>query len=134
MSKWAPGMRSPNPRGRPRGIIDKRQRLSKAMLEDADAVVSVVMERAKEGDMSAAALVLARVAPALRLVAPTVEFDFDARSSLSAQVEHVLQAIADGKVAPDIGKQIIEAIAQLGSIRQVDDLEARIKALEQHRS
>ena len=84
--------------------------------------------------MSAAALVLARVAPALRLVTPTVEFDFDARSSLSAQVEQVLQAIADGKVAPDIGKQIIEAIAQLGGIRQVDDLEARIKALEQHRS
>jgi hypothetical protein len=126
-------MRSPNPRGRPRGIIDKRQRLSKAMLEDADAVVSVVMERAKEGDMSAAALVLARVAPALRLVAPTVEFDFDARAPLSAQVEQVLQAIADGKVAPDVGKQIVETIAQLGSIRQVDDLEARIKALEEHR-
>lgn len=126
-------MRSPNPRGRPKGIIDKRQRLSKAMLEDADAVVSVVMERAKDGDMSAAALVLARVAPALRLVAPTVEFPFDARAPLSAQVESVLQAIADGKVAPDVGKQIIEAIGQLGSIRQVDDLEARIRALEDHR-
>ena len=132
MSKWAPGMRSPNPRGRPKGIIDKRQRLSKAMLEDADAVVSVVMERAKMKICPPPLLSLL----ALRLHCASSRQRSSSTSmlswSLSAQVESVLQGIADGKVAPDVGKQIIEAIGQLGSVRQVDDLEARIVALEGH--
>ena len=134
MAKWTPGMASPNPSGRPKGIVDRRLRIAKAMLEDADDVVSVVMEKAKEGDMSAAALVLARVAPGLRLTAPLVEFDFDRDDVKSLyQVESVLQAVADGKVTADVAKQIIDAISQLAGVRQVDELESRIRALEEHR-
>ncbi len=131
--EWVKGGKSPNPSGRPRGIVDRRLRLAKAMLDDADDVVSVVMEKAKEGDMSAAALVLARVAPGLRLSAPLVEFDFDSKAPLSTQVESVLQAVANGEVTADVAKQIIESISQLAGVRQVDELEARIRALEEHR-
>ena len=33
---WTPGMKSPNPAGRPKGIVDKRVRLNQQMMADAD--------------------------------------------------------------------------------------------------
>jgi hypothetical protein len=45
-------------------------------------------------------------------------------------VEQVLAAIAAGAVAPDIGKQIIDAIAALSNVRANEELEQRIIQLE----
>jgi hypothetical protein len=129
--KWHKGMRSPNPAGRPKGIRDKRLRVSQALLDAAEGVARIVIEEAKSGDMSAAALVLARVAPALKSQAERVNFDFDSKASLVEQVQSVLQGIADGNVAPDVGRHIIEAIASLSGIRAVEDLELRLSKLEQ---
>ncbi|MBK1671956.1 hypothetical protein CKO35_01325 [Ectothiorhodospira shaposhnikovii] len=89
-----------------------------------------MIDQALEGDSHAASLILARVMPALRAQAEKVEFDFDAKATATEQAEAVLQAIADGLVSPDVGKQIIEAIGSLSSIRQIDELEERLSALE----
>lgn len=129
-STWKKGMKSPNPKGRPRGIIDKRMRITEALMDDASDIARVVIDAALNGDMQAANLVLSRVAPALKPQSECVEFDFDAGAPLPQQVEAVLQAIACGQVAPDTGKQIIEAMGTLGTIRQIDLLEARLAALE----
>ena len=107
---WVKGCRSPNPAGRPKGIVDKRTRVTQALADDAPAIARVVIEAALDGDMQAASLVLSRVAPALRSQAQTVTFDFDPSAPSVRQVEQVLVAIATGEVSPDIGKQIIEAI------------------------
>ena len=45
-------------------------------------------------------------------------------------VQMVLAAIASGAVAPDVGRQIIEAIGALSAIRATEELEARLAALE----
>jgi hypothetical protein len=68
--------------------------------------------------------------PTLRAQSQTVEFDLDPTLPLAAQVEQVLAAISMGKLAPDVGRQIIEAIGTLGNIRATEDLEARIIQLE----
>lgn len=130
---WTPGMRSPNPAGRPKGIVDKRVRLNQQMLADAEAIVSALVERALEGEIGAASLILARVLPALRSQAEKVTFDFDPAAPVATQVEQVLAAIAGGVVAPDVGRQIIEAVGALSSIRATEELEARLTALEQER-
>ncbi len=130
---WTPGMRSPNPAGRPKGIVDKRARLAQQMLADAEGIVSALIDKALEGDTGAASLILARVLPSLRSQAEKVRFDFDATAPVATQVEQVLAAIADGVVAPDVGRQIIEAIGALSSIRATEELEARLSALEQER-
>lgn len=101
---WKKGMASPNPNGRPRGIVDKRTRVTQALMDDAPKIARVVIDAALAGDVQAAGLVLSRVAPALRAQTERVEFDFDAAAPVAQQVEAVLQAIADGKVAPDVGK------------------------------
>jgi hypothetical protein len=131
---WLKGMPSPNPSGRPPGIVDQRSRVTKALLDDAYAVVRVVVEAALEGDIQAAGIVLSRVAPALRPQADTVTFSFDAKASLVEQVESVLQAVADGQVAPDVGRSIIETIGSLAAMRQYESFEKRLAALESGRS
>ena len=71
-------------------------------------------------DVHAASLVLSRVAPTLKAQSETVNFDFDAKASMTVQVDQVLQAIADGQVSPDIGKQVIDIIGAAAGIKQID--------------
>lgn len=110
--------------------MDKRTRITQALAKDAEAIVDVVMSAARRGDLQACGMILARVAPALKSESERVEFAFDASAPLTTQVESVLQAIADGEVSVDVGRQIIDAIASLGAIKQDDELEARIRELE----
>lgn len=128
---WEKGGPSPNPKGRPPGIVDKRTRVSQALMDDAPAVARVVVDAALEGDMQAASLVLSRIAPVLRGQMEKVAFEFDATAPVTRQVEQVLAAVARGQVAPDVGKQIIDAVQALSTIRATEELEARLAALEQ---
>nr|WP_278986360.1 hypothetical protein [Sphingobium yanoikuyae] len=125
-------MKSPNPAGRPPGSTAQTI-LLKRMLENADGIVDMLIAKAMEGDTNSASLILSRVTPSLKAVARPVEFDFDPDAPVSRQVEMVIAAIADGSVPADIGRQIIDAISNLGSIRMQEDLEARIVALEEAR-
>jgi hypothetical protein len=128
--RWYPGMPSPNPKGRPPGIRDRRAKLNHMLLKDADAILQRVVESALDGDTTSAALVLNRVLPALKAQAERVSFDFDVNAPLAQQVEAVLVAIAGGDVPADMGKSIIESISALAGIKQIDELEQRLNALE----
>jgi len=130
---WKKGMESPNPQGRPRGIVDKRTKITQVLMGDAPAIARVVIDAALAGDIQAAGIVLSRVAPTLKPQSETVSFDFDAKASLTCQVESILQAIANGEISPDVGKQIIDAVGALGAIKQIDELELRLAALEARR-
>lgn len=129
---WRKGMSSPNPSGRPKGIIDKRMKVNQALLNQSEDITNVVIQSALKGDMQAASLVLSRIAPTLKAQSETVQFELDSTAPVTEQAQSVLQAIANGLVAPDIGKQIIEAINALSGIRQIDELAQRIEALEKH--
>jgi hypothetical protein len=126
---WKPGV-SGNPAGRPPGIADRRFRVTKLLNDNAEKVVRVVIDAALKGDVQSAALVLARIAPAMKAQAERVRFEFDATAPMTAQVQAVLQGIADGEVPTDIGKQIIESISALAGIKQMDELEQQLAALE----
>jgi len=128
---WKRGGRSPNPAGRPKGKVDRRFKVTKMLEDDADKVVRVVIDSALKGDVQAASLVLSRIAPALKAQAEKVNFEFDASAPMTEQVQSVLQGIANGEVSPDVGKQIIESIATLAGIKQIDELEQRLAALEE---
>ncbi|WP_255245694.1 hypothetical protein [Sphingobium sp. D43FB] len=122
-------MKSPNPAGRPPGST-AQSKLVQRMLENADGILDVIIEKALAGDSNSASLILSRVTPSLKAVARPVEFDFDPEAPVSRQVEMVIAAIADGSVPADIGRQVIDAISNLGSMRMQEDLEARIAVLE----
>lgn len=127
--RFKPGT-SGNPRGRPPGRTDVLSQLTKAMLEDAAEVVASVLEQAKEGDLQAASIVLARIAPTLKPQAERVEFDFDPTAPVPEQIEQVLAAVAGGALAPDVGQTIIASLGALSDARAVAELEQRIMELE----
>lgn len=126
---WYPGMKSPNPAGRPAGRTPMAQ-LQKRLQEEGPAVLDAMLDKAKEGDPGAAALILSRILPTLRAQSEKVHFTLDPTAPLTSQVEAVLAAIADGQIAPDVGRQIIEAIGTLGNLRAVEDFERRLVIVE----
>ena len=127
---WKPGCASPNPRGRPPGVPDKRLLATQAMLDEMRNIVAVLVGKALEGDTNAASIVLSKVMPSLKAQSMPVQFEFDASASISEQVAQVLDAIAAGAVAPDVGRLIIESIKALADVRAVEELEQRIITLE----
>ena len=128
---WKPGCASPNPKGRPAGIPDKRLLATQQMLDEMRNIVAVLVGKALEGDTNAASIVLSKVMPSIKAQAEKVCFEFDANAPISEQVAQVLDAIAAGAVAPDVGRLIIESIKALSDVRATEELEARIAALEE---
>lgn len=127
---WKPGMRSPNPAGRPKGIVDKRMKMRQMLDGKVEDVLAVVIKAALANDIQAASLVLSRAMPSLKSRDDHVQFDLNTKAPLAEQVEQVLSAMAGGDISPDTAKQVIETIGALGAVRQMEELEQRLAALE----
>lgn len=128
-TRWQKGQ-SGNPAGRPKGSLNRTDKIARALNEEGLEVVRVVLDAAKAGDMVACGHILNRIAPALRSKSQTVEFDFDPELPIGKQVEQVLAAVAAGQVPPDVGQTLVAMISNLASVRATEDLEARIIQLE----
>jgi hypothetical protein len=128
---WTPGCPSPNPKGRPAGVPDKRLLATQQMLDEMRNIIAVLVGKALEGDTNAASIVLAKVLPSVKAQAEKVSFEFDATAPISDQVAQVLDAVAAGAVAPDVGRLIIDSIKSLADVRATEELAARIEALEE---
>jgi len=129
-TRWAAGMKSPNPSGRPKGIIDKRQKLQAAFADDAVAIAKVVVERAKEGDMQAAGIALARLMAPLKAQSERVEFELNPEVPLSEQAAQILLAVSEGKLDAETARTLIACVHSVSSIRSIEELEQRIIILE----
>jgi hypothetical protein len=121
---------SGNPRGRPRGIVDKRQKLQKVFADDAEAIIKAVIKQAIDGDMTAANIALARIAPPLKAQAERVQFELSPDAPLSDQAQQVLTAVSEGKLDAETGKLLVGCIQSVANIKAVEDLENRIILLE----
>ncbi|MGF6315331.1 DUF5681 domain-containing protein [Pseudomonas frederiksbergensis] len=126
---WQPG-HSGNPKGRPRGSKNKRTVLGEDFEKQGAEVMGVVIEAAKAGDMTAAGLVLARLAPPLRAQSPTVQFDLDRSLTLTEQAGQVVAAVAEGQLSPDAGKMLLEALSAYGTMRTIDELAEKLEQIE----
>ena len=127
---WKRGGASPNPAGKPKGITDKRAKLLRQMLDDANDVYDGILAKAKAGDPTAAGLIFARILPTLRAQSQTVQFEFDPDLPIAKQVEQVLAAVAAGQVAPDVGQQIVTMVGTLSQVRATEELAERLAILE----
>lgn len=126
---WQPGQ-SGNPNGRPKGAKNRKTLLAEELQKDGVELARVIKEAALDGDTTAMNLWIQRLEPPLRARAATVEFQLDPDKPLHEQAQQVLVAVSEGRVDPDTGKMIIDCIQAVVGIRTVDDLEARLEALE----
>lgn len=120
---------SGNPAGRPKGIIDRRARLNRALLDNADNLLSIATAKAQAGDPQMLSLLLSRVMPVLKPEGSLVRFELDTSASLPAQLEQVTRAVAAGQLTVEEGKQIAEMIERLANVRALADGESKADAL-----
>ena len=127
---WQPGQ-SGNPRGRPVGSRNKKNVIADEFAKEGSAVARVVMDAALQGDMQAANMVLQRLSPPLRARAEKVTFELTPDAPLATQAQQVLASVAEGQLDAETGKLLIDCIQSVAGIRAVDELEARLIALEE---
>ena len=128
MAKFKAGQ-SGNPQGRPK---DKTPAtiLRKAIADDMPAVLAVIIQQAKDGDMAAAKLLLDRICPALKPQAQTVELNGDSET-LAGHGASIIEATFNGSMPADIAAQFMTALASQAKIIETTELLERIEQLEQ---
>lgn len=126
--QWKPGQ-SGCPTGRPKGIVDKRMRITQMLGDAAEDVVRRAVEMAKAGDPVALIPVLSRVAPALKPTDQPVEFELDERASLADQARSILAAVKQGQLTPDQGKQLMDLVSQASQVITGEEALAQLAQL-----
>ena len=125
--RFAPG-NSASP-GRPLGrgpVAEMRAVLA----TDLDKIIDTLKAQALAGDAQAIRIILDRVLPALRPVDMPTALALPANGTLADQARAVVQAAADGDLAPAQAAQIVTALGGVAKIIETTELMRRIEALE----
>jgi hypothetical protein len=123
---------SGNPAGKPKGTRHRTTMLAERLMQkDAAEIVSAVISAAKGGDITAARIILERIAPprkdsAVSFKLPPITSASDASGAMTA----VLRAVAAGDVTPGEATDVGRLIETFIKTHEVSDLEKRIAALE----
>ena len=107
----------------------KVSELREKLAQDVDAVIRIVREQALAGDQQAIRILLDRVLPSLRPVELPTPLNLQ-EGNLADQARAVVQAVADGDIAPSQAAQIITALGGVAKIIETTDLLDRITKLE----
>jgi len=130
-SRWGKGQ-SGNPAGKPPGTRSRQAVMAeKLMQDDAGDVVRAVIDAAKGGDMTAARLVLERIAPPRKgrpvvFDLPRVETASDVLTALGS----VVQSVAAGTLTPEEGAAVAGLLEVKRRAIETVEIERRIAALE----
>lgn len=118
--------------GKPKGARHKTTKAVEALLSgQAEAVTQAAIDRALEGDVAAARLVLERVSPARKDT--TVQFALPLMSSSGDAAQgaaSVIAAVSEGNLSPGEGAQIMSLIESFRKTLEFTEIEQRIAALE----
>jgi hypothetical protein len=126
------GRFEPGNPGKPKGARHKTTLLAEKLMQaDAEAIVKAVLDSAKGGDMTAARIILDRIAPARRdnpvsFELPKVESAADAVAAQSA----ILSAVANGEITPGEAAEVSKLIDSFVRTIELTEIDERLKRLE----
>ena len=104
--------------------------LRATLAPDLDKIIDALRTQALAGDAQAIRIILDRVLPVLRPVDMPTTLALPADGTLAEQARAVVQAAADGDLAPAQAAQIITALGGVAKIIETTELMRRIEALE----
>jgi hypothetical protein len=125
---FKPGQ-SGNPAGRKPGQTPGAK-IRAAIEKRRDDILQAVIEAAIAGDMQACKMLLDRITPPLKPVAAQIALSVPEGAGLSEQGAAIVSAALSGQIPPDIGSQLITALAAQSKIIEIDELTKRVEALE----
>ena len=106
--------------------------LDKLREEAVEAIVQKMVEKAKEGDATAARTILDRVWPARKGARLVFELpQVTTADDLPGAVSAVTQQVADGEILPDEGAAVVALLKARRKAIEASDLATRIAALEE---
>lgn len=129
--RFSPGQ-SGNPSGKAKGTRHRVTMMAeKLMQDDEQAIVKAVIGAAKGGDMTAARLILERIAPVrkgrpITLNLPATETAADVNRAMSA----VVAQMAAGEITPDEAGVVVGVLEAKQRAQSVTDLERRMQEIE----
>jgi hypothetical protein len=124
--------RSGNPAGKPKGARHKTTMIAeKLMQDDAENIVNAVLAAARDGDMTAARIVLDRIVPARRdspvaFALPPLKSAEDAAVAMGA----ILEAVSHGELTPGEAGDIGRLLDTFTHTLEATEFEERLRALE----
>ena len=126
---WKPGQ-SGNPKGRPKGSGDVAQ-IRSAIATRIPELLEAMMQRALDGDVGAARLLLERTVAPLKATDMAQPLNLP-NGTLTEQGRAVMAAVAAGDLAPSQGAALVGALGALARVVEVDELATRVAELERH--
>jgi hypothetical protein len=130
-SKWKPGQ-SGNPRGKPKGARHKATLAVLALMENgAKEITEAVVAAAKAGDLTAARMILDRLAPPAKERPVSLALpDTTTAEGISAAQQAIVQAVASGELLPGEAATLAGILETRRKALETQELERRIAALE----
>jgi Family of unknown function (DUF5681) len=123
---------SGNPSGKPPGSRNKTTMLAeKLMQDDARDIVRVVVEAAKGGDMTAARLVLERIAPVRKGRPVYFDLPVNTAADIAAAMAALRTAMASGEVTPEEAVAVASVFVSGHQTLETEELLRRLKAIEE---
>ena len=126
--RWKKG-ESGNPSGRKPGT-GKVARLRDIIATHVPEIISQMVDKAIDGDVQAARLLLERVIPPLKSMEQNVSLTLPENATLSEQGQIIIQSVANGVLTPDQGQALLSGLGSQARLIEITELEARITALE----
>jgi hypothetical protein len=126
--RFKPG-KSGNPAGRPAGKTPGAQ-IRKAIEKRQDEILKAVIDAAIAGDLTACKMLLDRITPPLKPVAAQIALSVPEGAGLSEQGAAVVMAALSGQIPPDIGSQLITALAAQSKIIEMQEMAERLERIE----
>ena len=118
---------SGNPKGRPKDRTPATL-LRKSIINDMPEIILKLVEQAKNGDTAAAKILLDRCCPTLKPQALAISLPIN--GSLAEQGGEIIRATLSGHIPPDIGAQLISALASQGKLIELQELTLRLDNIE----
>jgi hypothetical protein len=119
--------------GRPPGLRNAATKLLDVIGEEsAEEVLGAVVQRAKEGDLAAAEIILKRVwpVPKTRKLQTSIPEVSSAADTLKATAR-VLEQVASGELRPDEGQALAGLLETYRKGFEIVELEERLRRLEE---
>lgn len=128
MTRFKPGQ-SGNPKGKPRGSKHASTRLRDAIAGDLHAIVAAMIEKAKDGDTAAAALLFSRTLPPLRPQSEASDAQLEG-TTLDERAESITAAALAGHISPTGAGELMGILAQQARIHEIGELAERLERIE----
>lgn len=120
---------SGNPRGRPKGIKDRRVKYRELLEPHASELVKKAVELALAGDTTSLRLCLERIVPSIKSQDEPVVLG-KLEGTLPEQGSAIVAAMGAGQISPSEAAIMLQALAAQARIVEIDDLEKRVTTLE----